>query len=90
MKQFLILLSVVFTFSSCVYKAQKEQQEKSIVHTNPLPVQFGDPYVLLASDGLYYMYGTGGGAVDGFCVYSSPDMENWKAEGHGFRGNVPG
>ena len=74
MKQFVILLSAVFTFSSCVHKAQKEQQEKSIVHTNPLPVQFGDPYVLLASDGIYYMYGTGGGTVDGFSVYSSPDM----------------
>lgn len=77
-------------FSSCVHKAQKEQQEKSIVHTNPLPVQFGDPYVLLASDGIYYMYGTGGGTVDGFSVYSSPDMVNWKAEGQVFRGNVPG
>ena len=90
MKQFVILLSAVFTFSSCVHKAQKEQQEKSIVHTNPLPVQFGDPYVLLASDGIYYMYGTGGGAVDGFSVYSSPDMVNWKAEGQVFRGNIPG
>ena len=90
MKQFVILLSAVFTFSSCVHKAQKEQQEKSIVHTNPLPVQFGDPYVLLASDGIYYMYGTGGGTVDGFSVYSSPDMVNWKAEGQVFRGNVPG
>ena len=90
MKQFVILLSAVFTFSSCVHKAQKEEQEKSIVHTNPLPVQFGDPYVLLASDGIYYMYGTGGGAVDGFSVYSSTAMVNWKAEGQVFRGNIPG
>ena len=90
MKQFVILLSAVLAFSSCVHKVQKEQQEKSIVHTNPLPVKFGDPYVLLASDGIYYMYGTGGGAVDGFSVYSSPDLANWKAEGQVFRGNIPG
>ena len=90
MKQFVILLSAVLAFSSCVHKVQKEQQEKSIVHTNPLPVKFGDPYVLLASDGIYYMYGTGGGAVDGFSVYSSPDLVNWKAEGQVFRGNIPG
>ena len=90
MKQFVILLSAVLAFSSCVHKVQKEQQVKSIVHTNPLPVKFGDPYVLLASDGIYYMYGTGGGAVDGFSVYSSPDMVNWKAEGQVFRGNIPG
>jgi Glycosyl hydrolases family 43. len=57
---------------------------------NPLPVKFGDPYVLLASDGRYYMYGTGAGAVDGFCAYSSPDLVNWKAEGQVFRGNIPG
>ena len=37
-----------------------------------------------------YMYGTGGGAVDGFSVYSSPDLANWKAEGQVFRGNIPG
>ena len=78
MKQFVILLSAVLAFSSCVHKVQKEQQEKSIVHTNPLPVKFGDPYVLLASDGIYYMYGTGGGAVDGFSVYSSPDLPTGK------------
>ena len=60
MKQFVILLLAVFTFSSCTHKVQKEQQEEEgIVHTNPLPVQFGDPYVLLASDGIYYLYGTG-------------------------------
>lgn len=86
-KQLVLLFSVALTISSCVNKAQKDD---ILVYSNPLPVQFGDPYVLLASDGLYYMYGTGGGAVDGFCVYSSPDMVNWKAEGQVFRGNVPG
>ena len=56
MKQFVILLSAVLAFSSCVHKVQKEQQEKSIVHTYPLPVKFGYPYVLLVSGGIYYMY----------------------------------
>ena len=60
-KQLVLLLLVALTISSCVNKAQKED---ILVYSNPLPVQFGDPYVLLASDGLYYMYGTGGGAVD--------------------------
>lgn len=59
-------------------------------YTNPLPVKFGDPYVLLASDGRYYMYGTGAGAVDGFCAYSSDDLIDWKPEGQVYRGNVPG
>lgn len=59
-------------------------------YTNPLPVKFGDPYVLLASDSRYYMYGTGAGAVDGFCAYSSDNLIDWKPEGQVYRGNIPG
>lgn len=49
-------------------------------YTNPLPVEFGDPYVLF-TQGTYYMYGTGGGAKQGFAAYSSKDMVHWKPEG---------
>lgn len=81
----LVLCSLV---SSCVTRTSTERKQ-DITYTNPLPVAFGDPYVLLASDSLYYMYGTGAGAVDGFCAYSSPDLVNWKAEGQVYRGNTP-
>lgn len=47
---------------------------------NPLPVAFGDPYVLKTSGGKYYMYGTGG-AKNGFAAYSSTDLVNWAPEG---------
>lgn len=67
-------------------KAAEEKGE--LTYQNPLPVKFGDPYVLLASDGRYYMYGTGAGAVDGFCAYSSDDLVNWKPEGQVYRGNT--
>ena len=50
-------------------------------YRNPLPVAFGDPYVLRAKSGKYYMYGTGAGAKNGFSAYSSDDMANWKKEG---------
>lgn len=49
--------------------------------TNPLPVEFGDPYVLYVKGDRYYMYGTGGGAKKGFSAYSSTDLVNWKEEG---------
>ncbi|WP_461100380.1 glycoside hydrolase family 43 protein [Spirosoma koreense] len=49
-------------------------------YANPLPVQLGDPY-MLHTQGMYYMYGTGGGADKGFVTYSSKDMVNWKPEG---------
>lgn len=58
-----------------------------IMYSNPLNIEFGDPYVLKASDGMYYMYGTGG-AKDGFRTCSSPDLINWKEEGQVYRGNT--
>lgn len=55
---------------------------------NPLDVQFGDPYVLLASDGHYYMYGTGG-VENGFGCYMSDDLVNWVYKGAVYIGNTP-
>lgn len=49
-------------------------------YQNPLAVKFGDPYVL-HDNGVYYMYGTGAGARNGFAAYSSIDLVNWKHEG---------
>ena len=54
--------------------------------SNPLSVKFGDPYILKASDGKYYMVGTGG-VKDGFKMYSSVDLLNWKDEGVIYQGN---
>ncbi|RFS21893.1 glycoside hydrolase [Chitinophaga silvatica] len=51
---------------------------------NPLPVSFGDPYVLKVKGNKYYMYGTGGMAKNGFAAYSSTDLVNWKNEGQVF------
>lgn len=74
---------------SCSGNRDKKQGEDSLTWKNPLPIEFGDPYVLLASDGRYYMYGTEGGAVDGFMAYSSDDLVNWNPEGQVYRGNTP-
>ena len=52
-------------------------------YMNPMKVQFGDPFVLY-TQGMYYMYGTGGEAKHGFAAYSSKDMVNWKQEGQVF------
>ncbi len=53
---------------------------------NPLPVEFGDPYILKASNGTYYMIGTGG-VSDGFKMYSSSNLKEWKDEGGIYEGN---
>ncbi|MFW6289899.1 MAG: glycoside hydrolase family 43 protein [Mariniphaga sp.] len=66
---------------SCTENQQQQQ------FNNPLPVEFGDPYILKASDGNYYMVGTGG-VSDGFKMYSSTDLKEWKDEGRIFQGNT--
>lgn len=66
---------------ACVSCAHREESSN-----NPLDVKLGDPYVLLASDGHYYMYGTGG--KDGFGCYKSDDLKNWEYQGEVYKGNT--
>lgn len=80
------LAITLFVLPSCKQKEQKEQQESK--SHNPLPVQFGDPFILAASDGKYYMYGTTEGLA-GFKTYSSSDMVDWKDEGPVYIGATP-
>ncbi len=70
-------------------KAQDEQATVPATYSNPLDVAFGDPYVLADGKGKYYMYGTGGGAKDGFAAYSSDDLVDWTPEGQVYAGNQP-
>jgi len=56
-------------------------------YQNPLNVKFGDPYIMDNEDGTYYLYGTGGGAEDGFSVYSSTNLVDWNYENQVYFGN---
>lgn len=60
---------------------------EQLTFENPIPVEFGDPYILKASDNRYYMVGTGG-VRDGFKMYSSTDLKAWKDEGRIYQGNT--
>lgn len=75
-----VILLALF-FGSC------NQSQEKLQFNNPLPVEFGDPYILKASDGMYYMVGTGG-VRDGFKMYSSTDLKEWKDEGRIYQGNT--
>jgi beta-xylosidase len=78
-KGFLIIICLMVVLTNAtIVKAQ--QKTDNTLYTNPLKVQFGDPFVLF-DKGTYYMYGTGGGADRGFSAYSSKDLVNWKPEG---------
>ncbi len=69
--KFIVLCLFLTVF---IAKAQKAIE-------NPLPIPFGDPYVLYDGDGKYYMYGTGGDVESGFGAYSSSNLQDWKLEG---------
>lgn len=85
-------LCLVLVTTSCIDKNKKTAELDAInevEYKNPLDVKFGDPYILDNGDGMYYMYGTGGGAVDGFSVYSSNNLVDWNYENQVYHGNTP-
>lgn len=65
-------------------ETSKSAEHVSATVTNPVPVKFGDPFVLAASDGKYYMYGTS--LPDGFEAYVSDDMAEWTPLGQVYKG----
>lgn len=81
MKSLLFLNLCLLLFGAC------QKQPKNELPENPLSVKLGDPYILKASDGLYYMVGTGG-VTDGFKMYSSTNLTEWKDEGRIYQGNL--
>ena len=75
-----ILLIAFILGNSTGSFAQPASESAGNTYRNPLPVVFGDPYVLYVKGDQYYLYGTGG-AKNGFAAYSSTDLVNWKSEG---------
>lgn len=80
--KYLVLVSVL---TLLVMSCGQKQVEEYI--NNPLDVQFGDPYILKASNSMYYMVGTGG-VKDGFKMYSSVDLLEWQDEGTIYKSNT--
>lgn len=78
---------ITYLLLSLVLLGACSRSEKEYQFNNPLPVEFGDPYILKASDGKYYMVGTGG-VTDGFKMYSSDDLKEWHDEGRIYQGNT--
>lgn len=83
----LMLLFLLYAFNAGA-QGDAAAEDSTVTYTNPLPVSMGDPFILHAADGKYYLYGTGGGAKDGFAAYSSKDLVEWKYEGQVYYGNT--
>ncbi|MDR0395511.1 MAG: glycoside hydrolase family 43 protein [Tannerella sp.] len=74
----------IFFSMLCVALFSCGNKETKVTYSNPLDVALGDPFILHASDGKFYMYGTSG--EDGFRAYSSEDLVRWNDEGPVYRG----
>ncbi|WP_116106678.1 glycoside hydrolase family 43 protein [Lewinella sp. IMCC34191] len=92
MQQFLYLLlgAALLATTACSQQPSREETATTALPAfqNPLDVEFGDPFLLDDGDGTYYLYGTGGGAKDGFAVYASTDLVNWTDRGQVYHGNT--
>lgn len=51
-------------------------------------MKYGDPFLLHASDGRYYLYDTS--LADGFECFVSDDLQKWDSCGRVYRGGQPG
>ncbi len=73
----------VMLLTSCTTKTAPSASYK-----NPLNVAFGDPFILKASDGKYYMYGTSENEK-GFRACVSDDLTRWTELGRVYEGALP-
>lgn len=78
----LIMATAVFCLTSCNLLEKKPGTPSTV--TNPLPMKLGDPFLLHASNGRYYMYGTS--MADGFEAFVSDDLVNWESCGQVYHG----
>jgi beta-xylosidase len=83
----IVKIAALTVVTMCAMTSCKNRKEITI--QNPLPVAFGDPFLLRASNGEYYMYGTTDN-MNGFGVYSSTDLITWIDRGQAYRGAEPG
>ncbi|MDE6098856.1 MAG: glycoside hydrolase family 43 protein [Muribaculaceae bacterium] len=90
MKKELVALCAIMSALTSVSSQGPAAVEPDGIHiSNPVPLKFGDPFLLHASDGNYYMYGTS--LSDGFEAYVSYDgLRGWEPLGQVYKGGQPG
>lgn len=76
------LFSILLLFTIGIAGCDSKSNTSEI--SNPLPIKFGDPFLLHSSDGKYYMYGTS--LSDGFEAYESDNLKEWHNIGQVYKG----
>lgn len=78
-----VIATTLITLAACTSGSKHATWDSP----NPLDVKLGDPFILHASDGRYYMYGTS--LADGFEAFVSDDLREWKSCGQIYKGGTP-
>lgn len=77
------LVSITF-LTACQPNNNKQlnpnEDSKLAYFQNPLPIEFGDPFILDDGNGDFYLYGTGK-VENGYGVYYSNNLVNWEYKG---------
>lgn len=81
----ILLLTAVLVLTSCAGQHKPATDPTSEI-CNPIPIKMGDPFLLHASDGRYYLYGTSLG--DGFEAFVSDDLVTWDSCGQVYKGGA--
>lgn len=82
------ILSISLMCGCTKTRNNNSSDAEGVTLTNPLDIKFGDPFILAASDGRYYMYGTS--MADGFEAYSSDNLKDWTSCGRVYQGASEG
>ena len=76
MRKFLTVISSLFVFVACSQEKNTEQPKETKAST----ILLADPTIFF-NNGVYYLYGTTSGTIpngEGFLVYTSSDLKDWK------------
>ncbi|MBD5224489.1 MAG: family 43 glycosylhydrolase [Bacteroidales bacterium] len=83
----LALIAAGSAITGCTGKKSNADTTATAEVVNPLPIKLGDPFLLHAADGRYYMYGTS--LSDGFEAFVSDDLASWESIGQVYKGAQP-
>lgn len=85
-----ICLLAVSMLMACNSQTTTSKVNNPMTLADGSPVVMGDPFILHASDGKFYAYGTAEGGLDGFQVYVSDDLSSWSLVGQCYKADPNG
>ncbi|MCE5347214.1 MAG: glycoside hydrolase family 43 protein [Bacteroidales bacterium] len=86
---FSVTVLVFVLVAGCGQAVKKVEDNTSLkTYKNPIDLSIGDPHIMRAPDGRYYMYGSGSGSDStAFPTFSSANLIEWKNEGDAYLRN---